>query len=141
MREASAILLVREFPDGYRTSLAVRNRDATIYPDLLECPCGKLEPGEYEEDAAIRELEEEAGIRIDETRLNAVGVIVCRDQDDKPVKLFLYIVEVLATEEPDYTEPDKRSPWVWLKLAEQYGAHLTPATAVLVRVAQCNYRD
>ncbi|MCJ2179632.1 (deoxy)nucleoside triphosphate pyrophosphohydrolase [Novosphingobium sp. 2580] len=50
-----------------------QRRFAAVHGGLWEFPGGKVEPGETPENAAIRELHEELGVRIDPSALCAVG--------------------------------------------------------------------
>ena len=64
----TAVAFLREGADG-RELLAVRKRGTGSYMQVG----GKLEPGETALEAALREVEEEIGVRLEETELELLG--------------------------------------------------------------------
>ncbi|MCJ2188255.1 NUDIX domain-containing protein [Novosphingobium sp. 2638] len=75
-----------------------QRRFAAVHGGLWEFPGGKLEPGERPETAAVRELEEELGVRIDAAALETVGFasgITAASKDNtesaqRPLVILLY---------------------------------------------------
>lgn len=59
--------------DAKRNILMQQRRFGAVHGGLWEFPGGKLEPGETLEMAAIRELDEELGLRVECAALEAVG--------------------------------------------------------------------
>lgn len=68
-----------------RQVLAVRSKDSTIFVP----PGGKLEPGETEDQALIRELQEELGIVVQKPSLEKMGEYYAEAAGKKNVKLKL----------------------------------------------------
>lgn len=67
------VLFYRMFPDKLQVWTQVREDDG-IYHGLLEFPGGGIEAGEEAIDAAVREVEEEVGIKIDKTAGKLMGI-------------------------------------------------------------------
>jgi 8-oxo-dGTP pyrophosphatase MutT (NUDIX family) len=70
---------------------------------LLQTPCGKVDPGESSLCAAVRETEEETGIKFDQADL----IFVANDPD---FNCDLYIA--VSDKVPKLTEPTKMDKWV-----------------------------
>lgn len=58
------VFIIRSLPDGWRV-LALRRGESTRCPGSWETVHGHIEPGEQPEDAAIREVGEEAGLAVE----------------------------------------------------------------------------
>ena len=108
-------------------------RQNTGYEDgRLSLVAGHVEPGETVTRAALREIREEVGLALRPERLQVVGVMH-RKSDDERVDFFLACR--LADEEPANREPGKCSELLWVSLAD-----LPPDTIPYVRAALENYR-
>lgn len=102
MKRASIVLMI----DGEDVWLARRAADKSIMPNLLECIGGSQEGSELAKDVAIREMKEEAGLRIAADRFEFKGVIFVNDW-----YYSLYFVELKRPETPQNVEPTKRNQW------------------------------
>jgi type II secretory ATPase GspE/PulE/Tfp pilus assembly ATPase PilB-like protein/8-oxo-dGTP pyrophosphatase MutT (NUDIX family) len=58
------VLVIRPLPDGWRV-LALQRADGTRCPGAWETVHGHIDPGEEPEDAAVREVGEEAGLAVE----------------------------------------------------------------------------
>lgn len=64
-RVAGVLVLLRDTPDGPDVVLTRRRADLRSHPGQLSFPGGRREDGETPEQAALREAEEEVGLRLD----------------------------------------------------------------------------
>jgi 8-oxo-dGTP diphosphatase len=87
---AAGGLVVRRAPDGRRL-VAVVHRPAR---EDWSYPKGKLEPGETFEAAALREVQEETGLRCRLGRF--VGHTEYRDRKDRPKVVAYWVMEALG---------------------------------------------
>lgn len=62
-RVGAVLVLVEESEDGLAVVLTRRRRDMRSHPGQVSFPGGRLDPGETIEQAALREAEEEIGLR------------------------------------------------------------------------------
>ena len=74
--------------DGEGQALLVTQFRYPLGRELLEIPAGKLDPGEEPRAGALRELEEEAGVRPDEL-LELGGIYVSPGFCDEKIHLYL----------------------------------------------------
>lgn len=110
---------------GGRVLLAERADDAA-FAGLWEFPGGKLDPGERPEDALVRELREELGIKISRYRHL---LSLDHDYPDRAVRLHFYLVE--RWRDPMCAATGQRLRWVALDALEE--TRLLPADAPLIR--------
>jgi len=68
-RESAVVMLISPTPHGWMTVLVKRANRGDIHGGQLAFPGGKLEKGESHQQAALRELEEEIGVKPDEIHL------------------------------------------------------------------------
>jgi 8-oxo-dGTP diphosphatase len=76
---------------------------------------GHVEPGETVRQAAIREAREEAGLALSFDRMQVVGVMH-RRSDEERVDFFL--AYQLGSETPQNAEAEKCSELLWAKVSE-----------------------
>lgn len=102
MKRASIILMI----DGDDVWLSRRASDKSIMPDLLECVGGAQDGNEIAKDVAVREMKEEAGLRLKAERFDFKGVIFVNEW-----YYSLFFVELKRPETPQHLEPTKRNGW------------------------------
>lgn len=96
--------------------LLTRRRDSDpAFDGMWHLPSGKLDAGESVLDAAVREVHEEIGIRIEPADLHHVHTNHVTGSGLEP-RLGLYFVTQRWTGEPTNCEPDKCSELRWFGL-------------------------
>jgi 8-oxo-dGTP pyrophosphatase MutT (NUDIX family) len=109
--------------------VATRAADKKIMPGLLECTGGEREHGEDELDTAHREMYEEAGIFAPKGQFQLKGTIyVCEWEYE------LFFLRLQPGEEPEESEPTKRSPWRLVDPAELLLGDCSPALGALLSI-------
>lgn len=146
VRAAGGVVVRRE-PDGGRR-IAVVHRPR--YHDWT-FPKGKLQPGESDEQTALREVEEETGLRCELGR--DLGTVAYRDSEGRP-KVVRYWV--MSPDEGVFVPGDEVDELRWLApeevsatlsyghdrgLLETYMRLSGEATAYLVRHGKCGSRS
>mgnify|MGYP001581101287 CR=1 FL=1 len=121
---ASVTLLVC----GEQAWVARRSAHGTM-PGLLECAGGAVEDGEDIDAAAVREVREETGLVLDQSRFKASGLLMLPDMD-----ITLHLVTVGLTERPRDTEPHKRNAWMLTPVARLRFEACTPGLGALAAV-------
>lgn len=139
MREASCVLLWRRVDGVPHVYLALRSKEGnTVFPEHLECPGGRVEPGESPREAAYREAMEEADVDV-ESRLRWCGALQFHGAGPMNVLVHLFSCELRDDEFPRRMEPKKRGPWFLDSVVQPcnpLGAPITPATRALLTVAE-----
>lgn len=92
----------------------LRRKNTGWQDGMLTLPSGHVDKGEYPSDAAVRELEEETGIKVTHEDLELLGVVYRRD---KYVDFYFMVHDYEG--EPVLNEPDKASEAVWAKPDER----------------------
>jgi len=72
-RVGAVLVLLEETPDGPAVVLTRRRRDLRSHPGQVSFPGGRLDPGETIEEAALREAQEEVGLRPDTVEIVGTG--------------------------------------------------------------------
>ncbi len=89
------------------------------YHGLLEFPGGKIEPMERPAEAAVREVQEEVGITIDETQANFMGIY----SNELPSRTILLNVFLF----PDQESLSGKGKWLQItreKLSQPYAGQI-----------------
>ena len=109
MVEAAGGVVVRDGEAGTEVCVVHRPR----YDDW-SFPKGKLDPGESFEDAALREVEEETGLRC--TLESELQSMEYRDNKDRPKIVRYWQMEV--DEDPGFEPNDEVDELRWLPMAD-----------------------
>jgi len=72
-RVGAVLVLLEDTPQGPRVVLTRRRRDLRSHPGQVSFPGGRLDPGETVEEAALREAQEEVGLRADTVEVIGAG--------------------------------------------------------------------
>ena len=100
----SLVLFYREASSGVLEVWVQTRTDDGIYHGLLEFPGGGIEPGETPLAAAVREVEEEVGIRIRPEDGKFMGVYR-RELPEKAILLYLHLF-------PEYSGLADKGQWL-----------------------------
>lgn len=82
-----------------RVLLVKRSKRLKVGPGLWQLPGGKLEPGEVPSEAALREMQEELGLALEEDDLQPVTSIHSQslgDREGDPIQIHLFYCELAA---------------------------------------------
>ena len=109
---AAGGIVVRRSPEGWREIVVVHRPARADW----SFPKGKLEPGESFEDCALREVEEETGLRCRLGRF--IGHTEYRDRKDRPKVVAYWVMEPEGGKFVPNDEVDEVR-WVDLGTAEQ----------------------
>jgi hydroxyethylthiazole kinase-like uncharacterized protein yjeF len=74
-RVGAVLVLIEDAADGPRVVLTRRRRDLRSHPGQISFAGGRLDPGETVEEAALREAQEEIGLREDSVEVVGVGPV------------------------------------------------------------------
>ncbi|MDX1636238.1 MAG: 8-oxo-dGTP diphosphatase MutT, partial [Marinobacter sp.] len=125
MREVHvAVAVVRR---GGRVLIA-RRPDGVHQGGLLEFPGGKVEAGETVQQALVRELAEETGLRVDPASLQPL-IGIRHDYGDKRVFLDVWQTDTAAGE----AEGREGQPVSWLALAQLQDEDFPAANRAIIR--------
>lgn len=98
--EVAVAVVFRRRGGAVELLVARRHADA-VRGGLWEFPGGKIEPGEAAQEAALREVEEEVGLKADQLAGPPLALAISADSDptevrEKSVRLHAFLVEVHA---------------------------------------------
>lgn len=98
-----------------RFLLLVRNQNDKSRPGDYDIPGGSVKEGELHEEALLREVTEETGLKIKEL----VPVVIKSNIDEGTRKYFLYIgYSAVAMEDDVILNPEEHSTYIWLSAKE-----------------------
>lgn len=95
--------------------LLMRRCNTGFFDGLFSLPGGHVEPGEAIFDAAVREMNEELGIRLKTTDLALVGVVHRRSDTNR---IDFFVKACRWTGVPVRAEPDKCDVLDWFPVAQ-----------------------
>ncbi len=104
---AKVCILVQSSSDN--RYLLLQRRPDEIYPNIWECPGGKLETGETLEDCVLREMEEETGISEVESLKYLFANTFFEEFSGKNVYVFYY--KVITNKQPTSTPEHVAANW------------------------------
>jgi mutator protein MutT len=96
--------------------LFLKKTAGTNNGNLWGLPAGKIEPGESQEEAAVREVEEETGLQLQRERLIPLRSVYVRRPCDFVFHTYRYLLEA----EPVVIRlsPSEHEEWRWATLDE-----------------------
>jgi 8-oxo-dGTP diphosphatase len=105
--------------------LITQRRPTAVLPLLWEFPSGRVEAGERDEDALIREIREEMDI---EVRVGKLSMFIAHEYDDYRVDLCVYRCDLVS----DDIRPRRVHDWRWVAPDEMDQNEFPPADAQTV---------
>jgi len=99
--------------------LVIRRSDTVRAPGRLCFPGGGVEPGETQQDAVVRELQEELAITVSPIRK------VWENETASGVRLHWWLVE---TQEEPTPNPEEVAEWMWMTAEQLASEQSTLAT-------------
>lgn len=102
--------------------LITQRRPTATLPLLWEFPSGRVEPGERDEEALVREIREEMDI---EVRVGKLSMFIQHEYDEYAIDLCVYRCELVSED----IKPRKVHDWRWVKADEMDQYEFPPADA------------
>ncbi|MCK6570365.1 (deoxy)nucleoside triphosphate pyrophosphohydrolase [Myxococcota bacterium] len=102
--------------------LITQRRPTATLPLLWEFPSGRVEPGERDEDALVREIREEMDI---EVRVGKLSMFIKHEYDEYSIDLCVYRCELVS----ENIKPRKVHDWRWVGPDEMDQYEFPPADA------------
>ena len=112
--------------DSRGRMLACRRPEGDVWAGWWEFPGGKIEAGESQEDAIIREIEEELGISVVPESCVAE---ISHDYGDRDVHLFIWKCESV---DPETVSPSEHDETIWVHQDELLSLKWLPADLPLI---------
>jgi ADP-ribose pyrophosphatase YjhB (NUDIX family) len=97
--------------------LLLIKRKKPPYVGYWGLPGGKLEFGEHVDEAAVREIEEETGIRPDFRGIRGIASEIVHTKGDKTAHFLLYVCE-METEQEEFTESEREGALKWFDMQD-----------------------
>lgn len=121
-RERRAIRVVAAEIESEGRFLITQRRPTASLPLLWEFPSGKVEPGETDAEALVREIKEEMEIEI---RVGKLSMFIKHDYPEYTIDLCVYRCELLSEE----IQAVRVHDWRWVKPSEMDQYEFPPADA------------
>lgn len=109
--------------------LITQRRETSILPLLWEFPSGKVEPGESDEEALVRELEERLAVK---TQVETLSMFIRHEYEDYLLDFFVYRCRLLSS--PDAIVARQVRTWRWVSTEEMDQYEFPPADARTIRL-------
>ena len=106
--------------------LITQRRAEAVLPLLWEFPSGKVEPGETDETALAREIDERLGVKVVVGRLS---MFIKHEYDNYALDFCVYHCELLS----DQITARRVNDWRWVLPAEMDKYEFPPADAQTIR--------
>ena len=106
--------------------LITQRRPSAILPLLWEFPSGRVEPGETDEAALIRELEERLNVQVSVQQLS---MFIKHEYDDYLLDFCVYRCALLT----EAIESKRVHDWKWVTPLEMDGHEFPPADAQTIQ--------
>ncbi len=106
--------------------LITQRRPEAILPLLWEFPSGKVEPGESNEEALAREIEERLGAQVE---VGKPSMFIKHEYADYALDFCVYRCELVG----DVLEKRRVNDFRWVAPAEMEGYEFPPADAQTIR--------
>lgn len=129
IKQSAAVMVISD-----NMMLVSRRSSSSRWPDLIECPGGKLDQDEHPVDAAARELGEETSLVVGPNELTALGAVVLTPKTSAPWICHMYLLQLKTAFTIARLEPQKGGPWVWRKLDELQQMILVEPTSFLLTI-------
>jgi len=100
MRDTPLIVASGLFVNPENKILMALRHSTQVPPDRWETPGGKVEPGEGERDALVREMREELGVEVEVGQLISTATL----DFDQRMHLILYHCRIVGDKEPQPLE-------------------------------------
>lgn len=107
--------------------LITQRREQAIFPLYWEFPSGKVEPGESDEEALKRELQERLGVKVN---VGACTMYVKQEHDDYTLNFYVYQCDLPSGQTPQAL---KVLNWRWVHPHEMEDYPFPPADAQTTR--------
>ena len=109
----SASVLV--FPEGYENKILLSERLKWPYLGTWGPPSGKSKIGESPKQTALRELHEETGIILLNSRISYLGIVphVIEKFGFEVFMSWIFVAELKPYEQPRWMEKSKMREWHW----------------------------
>lgn len=102
--------------------LITQRRPTATLPLLWEFPSGRVEPGEADGDALVREIREEMDIVV---RVGKLSMFIQHEYDEYSIDLCVYRCELVSED----IRPRKVHDWRWVRPDEMDQYEFPPADA------------
>jgi len=131
-RTAATVVLLRDTLAGPEAYLLRRASTMAFAARMYAFPGGSAEPGESPEDAAIREVHEETGVRLGPADLKPWARWITPEFEPRRYDTWFYVAALPAGQEPaDISGEADRT--CWLPPAEALRLAMLPPTIVVLR--------
>lgn len=141
---AVTVVIVRESADAAIEVLLIRRpQHMRFAAGVWVFPGGRVDAGESHAQAAVREVAEETGLRIDADALVPLDWWITPEPETRRFDVRFLMVSAPSDQEP-VGSPDEVDEWRWIRPAQALAEDLPmlrPTMSVLARLAQADALD